>query len=292
MQTLFRWLSHWPLPLLHAIGVALGWAAYLASPPYRRRLREHARQAGLTAAQRRAAIAHAGRMACELPVLWMREADRPIAPPLQWQGAELIDAALACGRGLVLMTPHLGCFEICAQAYAQRWGAEVPITVLYRPPRKRALRGLTDGARERPGLASTPATLAGVRRMMRALRRAETVGLLPDQVPPDGMGVWAPFFGRPAYTMTLAARLVEQSGAVALLMYGQRLPRGAGWRVHVQPLPEPLPAGAASDAAHQTACAAAVNRAMEQLIRQCPEQYLWAYNRYKTPRAAPGGTAP
>ena len=84
--------------------------------------------------------------------------------------------------------------------------------------------------------------------MMRALRRGETVGLLPDQVPPEGMGVWAPFFGRPAYTMTLAARLVQQTGAAVLLLWGERLPRGARLRACAcSPLPEPLPPRAGGD---------------------------------------------
>ena len=127
--------------------------------------------------------------------------------------------------------------------------------MLYRPARKPWLRELMEASRARPGLLTAPATLAGVRQMMRALRRGEAVGLLPDQVPPEGMGVWAPFFGRPAYTMTLAARLVQQTGATPLLMVGERLPRGAGYHVHTLPLPEPLPHGSAADPAHQRACA-------------------------------------
>ncbi len=113
--------------------------------------------------------------------------------------------------------------------------------------------------------------------MIRALRAGGTVGLLPDQVPPEGLGVWAPFFGRPAYTMTLAARLALQTGAQVCLAWGERLPRGAGYRVRVSGLGEPLPEDAAE-------AAAAINRAMERLILQCPEQYLWGYARYKAPR--------
>ena len=114
--------------------------------------------------------------------------------------------------------------------------------MLYRPARKEALREVMDQSRARPGVATAPATLAGVRQMIRALRRGEAVGLLPDQVPPEGMGVWVPFFGKPAYTMTLAARLVQQTGAVPLLIWGERLPRGAGYTVRVSELGETLPA--------------------------------------------------
>ena len=175
----------------------------------------------------------------------------------QWQGAELIDAALAAGRGLVLLTPHLGCFEVTAQAYAERFGATQPITVLYRPARKAWLRELVDTARARPGLATAPATLAGVRQMIRALRRGETVGLLPDQVPPEGMGVWAPFFGQPAYTMTLAARLAQQTGAALLLIWGERLPRRRGWCIRVAAARAAAASAlAGDDAAHQAESAA------------------------------------
>ena len=286
MQTLFRCIAKLPLPLLHAIGGVLGWLSYLLSGTYRLRLSGNAAQAHVARADWRGSIAEAGRLVAELPFLWLRPHSEPVSPPLRWSGAELIDAALERGHGLVLMTPHLGAFEICAQAYAERWGARVPLTALYRPARRRWLREMIDASRARPGLRTAPATLAGVRQMLRALRRGESVGLLPDQVPPDGMGVWSKFFGRPAYTMTLAARLIEQSGAAALLMVGERLPRGGGYHVHVLPLPEPLPAGPASDEVHQVAAATVMNRAMEHVIGRWPQQYLWGYHRYKSPREA------
>ena len=279
MQTLFRWLSRWPLWLLHALGAALGGLSYALSPTYRARFTRNVRQAGVTPQQVRGAAAEAGRLVGELPWLWMRPAGVSLLARVQWQGDAAIDAAHAAGRGIVFLTPHLGSFEVTAQAYAERYGAAHPMTVLYRPARKAWLRALVDSARGRAGLATAPATLAGVRQMLRALRRGEAVGLLPDQVPPEGLGVWAPFFGRPAYTMTLAARLVQQTGAQPLLAWGERLPRGAGYRVHVAPYAEPLPAAPAESAA-------AINRAMERLILQRPAQYLWGYDRYKAPRDA------
>ena len=289
MLVLMRWLSRWPLRLLHALGAVLGWLAYAASPTYRQRLREHAALAGLDAARRRRAVAEAGRMVSEVPWIWLRPHGEPLGPKVQWAGgADLIEQALDAGRGLLLLTPHLGCFEICAQAYAERFGARQPLTALYRPARQPWLRELEAYARERPGLRTAPAALSGVRQMLRALRKGETVGLLPDQVPPQGMGVWAPFYGRPAYTMTLAARLVQQSGAALLLMWGERLPQGRGWRVHVRPAPA-LPTSAESEEALQLACAIEVNRAMERLIAECPQQYLWGYHRYKQPRGELAG---
>jgi KDO2-lipid IV(A) lauroyltransferase len=287
IRGLFRAMGALPLRVLHILGGGLGWAAYLASSSYRSRFRANVQRARLAPQEVRPAIAHAGRMAAELPFLWLRPPRQPLGARLQWgDGAHLLDEALDAGRGLVLLTPHLGCFEVCAQAYAERCGARQPMTALYRPSRKAVLRELEETARHRPGLLTAPASLAGVRQMLRALRQGQTVGLLPDQVPPQGMGVWAPFFGDPAYTMTLASRLVLQTGASWLLMACERLPGGRGYAVHVSRPPEPLPGRPAGgdDTAHQTECAAVINRAMEHLIRQYPGQYLWGYNRYKAPR--------
>ncbi len=289
MLTLIRWLSRRQLSTLHAWGAVLGWLAWALSSTYRRRLAAHVAAAGLGDAVRRQAVAEAGRMVAELPWLWLRPVDRPLGDAVRWQGAERIEAALDQGRGLVLLTPHLGCFEVCAQAIAERWGQRTRLTAMYRPARQPWLRTLEETARARPGLASAPAALAGVRQMIRALRKGEAVGLLPDQVPPEGMGVWAPFFGQPAYTMTLAARLVQQTGAALLLIWAERLPGGRGFLVRVSPCQPPLPTEAADDEALQVACASAVNQAMERLIAQCPGQYLWGYHRYKTPREAASG---
>lgn len=274
MFTLYRLVSAWPLGLLHGLGAALGWLGWLASPTYRRRFIENAARAGYSFAQVRAAVAHAGRMACETPRLWFGP---PV--PVFWQGREAIDAAYAAGKGIVFLTPHMGCFEITAQAVAAQYSAaHGPITVLYRPPRQAALAQVLETARQREGLATVPTTLAGVRQMIKALRSGHAVGLLPDQVPPDGMGLWAPFFGRDAYTMTLAARLVLQTGATAVLVWGERLSRGRGFCLHFQPMPQPL-----ADDLPQAVVQ--INQAMEGLIRQCPQQYLWGYGRYKQPRA-------
>ena len=281
MQTLFRWLSRWPLVLLHLMGTVLGWASFCLSPTYRRRFLANAKQAGMAWSDVRGAVGQAGRLVAELPYLWLRPADQPLGALLKVAGASVVEDALARGRGVVFLTPHLGSFEVAAQAYAERYGQRSAVTVLYRPARKAWLRDLVDGARARPGLMTAPASLAGVRQMLRALKSGGTVGLLPDQVPPLGMGEWAPFFGRPAYTMTLAARLVQQTGASVVLVWCRRLPLGRGYEVNCELMSESLP----TDPKARCESAAMINRAMEQLIRQCPEQYLWGYHRYKSPAA-------
>ena len=276
MLALYRLAARWPLSLLHALGAALGWLSWLASPTYRRRLRDNAALAGYGFAQVRPAVAHAGRMALETPRLWFGP---PV--PMRWDGTELVDAAYAAGRGVVFLTPHLGCFEITAQGLAERYHARYgPITVLYRPARQAALAQVVETARRREGLDTAPTTLAGVRQMIKALRAGRAVGLLPDQVPPEGQGLWSPFFGQPAYTMTLAARLIQQTGAVPLLVWGERRPRGQGYDLHFRALAEPL-------ADELAPAVAQINREMERLIRECPTQYLWGYGRYKQPREEP-----
>lgn len=271
MHLLFRTLAILPLGLLQALGWALGCLVAVLSPTYRRRMLANATQAGFGAGMAWQGAAHAGAMVMELPRLWL---GAPV--PIQWVGSELIDKALLEGRGVVFLTPHLGGFEVTAQAYAQRFGEHKPMTVLFRPARKSWLRSVVAQARKRPGLLTAPTSLAGVKQLIQALRRGQCVGLLPDQVPPQGQGVWAPFFGKDAYTMTLAVRLAQQTGARVLLACAER--RWGKFVVHVHALDESL------EGLSPEAGAACINRAMERLIRTCPQQYLWGYARYKTPR--------
>ena len=271
-------LSRFPLPLLHALGWGLGWLSFLASSRYRRRLMGHARQAGCGWRVALASVGEAGKLVVELPRLWL---GRPVR--VGWEGAACIEAAQAHGAGVLFLTPHMGCFEIAAQAYAQRFGARQPITVLFRPARQAWLSEMMTSARERPGLRTAPTTLAGVKQLIKALKAGHAVGLLPDQVPPAGQGVWAPFFGRDAYTMTLSARLAQTAGTQIVLAWGERLSWGRGYLVHVR-LFNPAHGDALS--AEPVLAAQQINWAMEQLVRECPRQYLWAYDRYKPPRAA------
>jgi KDO2-lipid IV(A) lauroyltransferase len=272
MITLFRILSILPLWLMHSLGWLMGWAVFALSGVYRRRFLANVRQAGYGLGQWVGAVGQAGCLVGELPRLWLGR-----AVTIHWDGEQSVEAALNQGRGIVFLTPHMGSFEITAQAYAQRFGARQPMTVLFRPARQAWLRALIATARARPGLQAVPTTMSGVKQLLKALRQGQSVGLLPDQVPPEGLGVWAPFFGRQAYTMTLSARLAQQTGALVLVAWGERLPWGRGYRVHVKPLAEQLPASPVQ-------AATCINRVMEQLIAECPQQYLWGYARYKQPR--------
>jgi KDO2-lipid IV(A) lauroyltransferase len=276
MVFLFRLLSRLPLPVLHNLGALFGWLAWLLSPTYRRHLAENLALAGLPGV-RTAAIAEAGKGVLELPKIWLRPPEEVAARVVRVSGWELVEAAWAAGRGILFLTPHLGCFEITAQYYARFR----PMAVLYRRPKQAWLAPLIETGRG-GNLQLAPADLGGVRRLMKSLKQGEAAGMLPDQVPGNGEGVWSPFFGRPAYTMTLAARLAE-GGATVLLAYAERLHYGAGYHLQLFPLAAPL-AGSLEQRV------ARINGELETLIRRCPEQYLWGYNRYKRPAGAPEPT--
>lgn len=271
MLSLFRFFSHLPLSWLHALGALLGWLTWLFSPTYRRHMRENMRLALGDAEAGRVqpmAIREAGKGALELARIWLRPLDEAAARVVAVSGWELAEAAMRSGKGILYLTPHLGCFEITAQYLSTR----APITVLYRPPKRAWLQAMIETGRARAQLHLAAADLAGVRSLIKALRRGEAVGMLPDQAPKAGEGRWLDFFGKPAYTMTLAARLAD--GATVIMVWAERLPAGAGYHFHLQQPTQPI-RGSIEERAQQ------INHEIEHLIRQCPGQYLWGYNRYK-----------
>ncbi len=280
MLFLLRLAARLPLPLLHALGATAGWIVYICSPRYRKEFKRNLETAGLSDLRlRRAAVAEAGKGVMEAPAVWLRPLRQVADLVVEVSGWEHVDDGAKRGKGVMIVTPHLGCWEIVGQYVASR----MPITVMYSPPKVRALEAVMRAGRTRSGaMKSVPADLRGVRAMLKALKRGEAIGMLPDQVPGVGEGEWVEFFGRPAYTMTLVGRLSEQTGAAALLCCAERLSRGRGYRFVVEPLLAPRP---------PESPARALNRSLEQMIRRRPEQYLWAYNRYKVPAGAqpPGG---
>lgn len=275
LSAFLRAAGRMPLAALHFLGTGLGWLVYGISPTYRRRLRENLRASRVcgdpATLQRtlRAAVAGAGHSVTELCKVWFGRVAE-VVPLVSCADWGVVEAAQRAGKGVIFLTPHLGCFEISAFYGAQR----LPLTVLYRPPKRAALEAMMIAGRTRGGARLAPANLQGVRLLLKALRRGEAVGILPDQAPGVGEGVWADFFGRPAYTMTLVTRLQESTAAAVIMAFAERLPRGAGYRLHLQPV-----------SAHPLT-PAALNRAVEELVRRCPAQYLWGYNRYKVPAGA------
>jgi KDO2-lipid IV(A) lauroyltransferase len=277
---LFNLAARLPLSVLHRLGSVMGWATYLLSGKYATRLRKNLGY-GLEgypfAGYRKVlnvSIAETGKSLAEMPWVWCRPLAEVTGSVRACQGWEHVEAARSKGQGIIFLTPHLGCFEVSALYAAER----MPITVLYRPPKLAWLEEVMRGGRERAQLRLARTDVGGVRLLYKALKRGESIGLLPDQVPGRGEGEWASFFGRPAYTMTLVGRLVESSGAAMLMAYAERLPDGAGYVIRITPL-EFVPG---------LPVTGQMNAALEAVVRACPTQYLWSYNRYKVP----AGVAP
>lgn len=261
-----------PLSWLHAVGALAGRLTLRFSRRFFDKSARNLQAAGLPVQPlAQASAAQAGRAAAETPWVWFAS-DAQIRRRVRLEGLELLQAARNKRQGVILLTPHLGSFEVAARALA----FSDPITVLYKPPKAQAGRVLVEQGRSQPSVRLAPANAIGVRRLLRALRQGEAIGVLPDQVPTNGEGAWAPFFGHPAYTMTLPQRLAELTGAQVLLAHGERLAGGRGWVVRIEPFDGPP-------------TPEAINQAMESLIRRFPEQYYWGYNRYREP---PGGGSP
>lgn len=277
---LLRLFAKLPLAWLHYAGLVLGWLSYRLSPSYADRLQENLRRSGIYRDQaefdalRRGSIREAGKAIAEFPAIWFRPQQQSASLITSVEGWEFVEAAQHQGNGVILLTPHLGCFEVLPQYLALRF----PLTILYRPPRFTALEPAMRAGRTRPNIRLATTDVNGVRQLLKALHRGETIGILPDQVPGAGDGEWADFFGRPAYTMTLWSRLAQRCKAPVLMVYAQRLASGGGFKAWFENMPPPKPGEAA--ARH-------LNRVLEDIIRRCPEQYLWAYNRYKAPPGVP-----
>jgi KDO2-lipid IV(A) lauroyltransferase len=280
---IFKLLARVPLPVMQRIGVCLGWLVWLSSPSYRKNFKNNVAAAQLPWEEVKPAVGAIGAMVAELPWVWMRPHTPPLGELIQWDGAEHFEQAMQAGRGVIILSPHLGCWEIGAQAIAEKFGPRFgPMVALFRPARKPWLEPVVANARTRPYLDSAPTSLAGVRTLIRTLRGGGYTAILPDQVPPQGQGVWAPFFGRDVYTMTLLAKLAQQTGAQVMLTWCERLPISEGFCMHMQP----LNAAELSDPkTTPEAAAAVVNRVVETMVRHAPGQYLWGYPRDKQPRA-------
>jgi Kdo2-lipid IVA lauroyltransferase/acyltransferase len=275
MRLLFRILAAFPLRWLHALGATAARLTFFLSPGESRRLDENMRQAGYDdPALRRAAIAEIGKTFFELPWLWLRPGDEVIKLVRSVEGEGFVREAHAAGRGIVFLTPHLGSFEVAGHYAA----SHMPITAMYRPPKQAWLDPIIRSGRGRGNIRLATADMHGVFALLRALKNGEGVGILPDQAPGKGQGEWAEFFGRPAYTMILTHRLQKSTNALVALAYCERLPRGAGYKVYLEPLPDELPGESPTRR---------LNRGIERLVRKCPAQYFWSYNRYKVPAGAP-----
>ncbi|HAJ72421.1 MAG TPA: lysophospholipid acyltransferase family protein [Methylophilaceae bacterium] len=272
MRLIAKILAMLPLRVTHAIGAVIGWLFHQLKPKARAMLAQNLRHSGLypdEAEFNRAVkqnIAHTGKSLIEGFAIWGSSQQRALSWIKAVKGEAQIDEALARGKGIIFLTPHMGCFEITSIFY----GSKHPITVLYRPPRKSEMEALIVQGRSKGQVKLAQTNKAGVKALLQALSKGEAVGILPDQTANKGEGEWAPVFGRPAYTMVLASKLAEKTDAAVIMAFGERLPKGQGFVIHLHRLAQ----GA-------IATPAQLNAAVEAQIRQCPLQYIWNYNRHK-----------
>ena len=275
---LLRLTSLLPLPLTHAIGVWVGGLLWWIPNDLRRIA---SRNLVLTFPEMPVAdrerllrrnLWETGKLLLELGPLWLWRGERVLALVRgAVAGEEALTDTVRRRRGAILLTPHLGAWEMAGLYYSSRH----PLTILYRPSRL-GLDELSVRGRGRLGGKVVATDARGVRSLLTALRNGEILGILPDQDPGDEGGVFAPFFGISASTMTLVSRLTRNTGAPVFLTWAERLPRGRGFALHLRALPEVTAAGSLEESA------AALNRGVEAAIRSLPAQYLWAYKRFKT----------
>lgn len=218
----------------------------------------------------RSSLEQAACMASELGHIWLRPIPEVLALVREVRGEEHLTEALRRGRGVILASPHLGAWELAGLWFAKR----VPMTTLYRAPRVLEMESVYSKARRRSG-ANLVSGSGGVRALYEALGRGEAAALLPDQDPRSGSGVFAPFFGVPANTSTLLPRIAARSGASVLFTFAERLPGGAGYRLHIRPGSEGITSPDLQQAAR------ALNQDIEAVVRTAPHQYLWTYKRFR-----------
>jgi Kdo2-lipid IVA lauroyltransferase/acyltransferase len=278
LKALLRIFASMPLPLIHGVGVVFGYLYFLF---VRRRLNRTRANLGwiknsLSPKEFRrlihTSIQETGKGMLETFAIWFRPEASVLKLVKDCHGWEHVEAARKNGKGIIFLTPHLGCFEIAAIYY----GAHYPISVLFKPPRNAKLGALVASGRKRNQITLAPTNVSGVRTLLKTLKKGNAVGILPDQVPEKDEGEWANFFGKPAYTMTLVGKLEASTNATVLLAFAQRLPGGRGYVIHVEPLdPE---GNMSSPPTPQD-----INDGIERIVRLCPEQYLWSYARFKQP---------
>lgn len=275
LKTSLNLIAALPLAVVQVLGSLLGMLAYVGSKQYRSLFRpqyESVVNARKLPFKLWSAVRASGMLFSDS--LWIWRNPQKALKRVEVQDWDVVEAAMNEGHGLVMLTPHLGGFEIIPRVLAQHF----PATILYRPSRQEWLNEVVEEGRAYPNMHFVPTNLNGVRQMTRALTRGEAIGILPDQVPSGGEGVWVPFFGRPAYTTPLPARLANRNQTPVIMFTAKRKSIGQGWLMQATRL-ESL-----SDDA--TTAAAQLNIAIENAVLIAPEQFIWSYNRYKHPAGA------
>lgn len=228
-------------------------------------------------------LVHSTATMLELGFAWLAAPRRIEESIHAIHGRELLDEARAEGRGVIVLAPHFGNWEVL-----NFWlSSHFPFTAMYEPPKIAALDPLIRHGRERMGASLVPTNSRGVASLLKALKRSEAVGILPDQEPDWSGGVFADFYQRPAYTATLLPKLVARTQARVVTGVAKRCVdannRSQGFEIHF------LAADERVYTSDEVSAARGVNACVEAAIALDPAQYQWEYKRYrKTPEEQQG----
>lgn len=216
--------------------------------------------------------------------VWLWPTAKVMKHVLEVEGLELLNEAHARGKGVVVLAPHLGNWEVLG-VYLDSCGCG-QTSLLYQAPKNQHLDKLIYNARSRRGAKLVGTDTKGVAMLLKALKNGEIAGILPDQVPPESGGEFAPLFGKEVLTMTLVSRLIQKTGARAVLGFAAkiRVEGKEGWKIIFRKPDEKI------YAEHIQLSLLAMNKSIESLVNEYPEQYQWEYKRFK--RLPPGQERP
>lgn len=277
-RAVIRSLSCFPLKWAHRFGVFIGWCLWLLPNSLKKITTENISNAypDYSPAQRkrliRDSLIELGKGFCELGALWCWPRKKLLPLIYDQDGSDTLGKALTQGKGVIVLSPHLGAWELMGWYYSILFS----VTSLYRPPRVRSMADFMRQVRQREGATLVPTDVSGIKALFRALKNNEMVGILPDQDPGKRGGVVVPFFNHPANTMTLVSKLVEKTGAPVFFNFAERLPQGKGFRIHVLEAQDGI-----VNSSDPVVAAAELNRQIESCVNLLPEQYLWSYGRYR-----------
>ncbi|SFC42072.1 KDO2-lipid IV(A) lauroyltransferase [Marinospirillum celere] len=229
----------------------------------------------------RGALIENARTLLEMGYLWLKPTDKVLNKVVLVEGMGAIEALVAEKKPVILLGPHIGQWEMIGQWFP----TQAALTGMFSPSRVREVDDFVKSGRERTGGRLVPADVKGVAALLKALKRGEVVGILPDQEPEKGQGgVFAPFYGVPALTATLLPKLVKKTGARVFTACAKRLPKGQGYDIII------LPADERVYSEDEVTAAEGVNASVEQIIEYAPLQYQWSYKRFK--KRPDGGPQP
>lgn len=278
IKGIFFCLSHLPLSLGRSLGRLIGWLFWLVPNNYNRKVT-------LTnirlcfpelspAAQKQLAkdsLQQTGMLMVEVAGIWKHPWEKLKAYIIEVEGREQLDRAIAANKGVILLAPHLGNWEIIGEYMSEF----TEILNLYEPPSSEVMHQIIHHGRTKSGQQLAPTNQRGIAALLKHLRKGKVTGILPDQVPEsrDRGGVYAPFFKHPAYTMTLASQLIQKTGCRAVFVVAERIEKG--YKMHF------VEASEAVYHPDETTSVTAINQMTEALVRQMPAQYQWEYKRFK-----------